>query len=46
MGSSTTSCLGGRTDVVDGGRGTAGLRPPYMHPARQHTLRLPALLEA
>jgi hypothetical protein len=40
-----TSCLGGRTGVVDGGRGTAGLRPPYMHPARQHTLRLPALLE-
>lgn len=24
-----------------GGEGTAGLRPPYMHTSRQHTLRLP-----
>lgn len=38
------SCLLGRT-VRNGGRGTAGLRPPYMHPARQHTLHLPALLD-
>lgn len=28
----------------NGGRGRAGLRPPYMHPARQHELVLPALL--
>ncbi len=34
-------------DVVDGGRGLAGIRPPYMHPARQHAdLFLPALLSA
>jgi len=39
-------CLTGHAGVTDGGRGTAGLRPPYMHPARQHTLHLPALLEA
>ena len=38
------SCLTGR-EVRHGGRGTAGLRPPYMHPARQQTLRLPALLD-
>ncbi|QJW38790.1 hypothetical protein [Cellulosimicrobium protaetiae] len=31
-------------DVVDGGRGRAGIRPPYMHPARQYDLYLPALL--
>ena len=31
-------------DVDDGGRGRAGIRPPYMHPARQHELHLPALL--
>ena len=37
-------CLTGQT-IIDGGRGTAGLRPPYMHPARQHTLHLPALLD-
>lgn len=36
-----TACLAGR-EVADGGYGTAGLRPPYMHPARQHPLRLPA----
>ncbi len=39
------ACLTGRT-VRDGGSGTAGLRPPYMHPARQHTLHLPALLDS
>jgi CRISPR type IV-associated protein Csf3 len=38
------ACLAGRS-VVDGGRGTAGLRPPYMHPARRHDLHLPALLD-
>lgn len=31
--------------TVDGGTGLAGLRPPYMHPARQTRLRLPALLD-
>lgn len=30
--------------VDDGGRGRAGIRPPYMHTARQHELNLPALL--
>lgn len=29
-------------DLVDGGFGRAGLRPPYMHPARQLDLHLPA----
>lgn len=37
-------------DVVaphsDGGQGRAGIRPPYMHPDRQHELHLPALLSA
>lgn len=37
-------CLAGRA-IPDGGRGTAGLRPPYMHPARQHEVHLPALLD-
>lgn len=32
--------------VLDGGRGRAGIRPPYMHPGRQHELVLPALLNA
>ena len=31
-------------DVDDGGRGSAGIRPPYMHPGRRHDLYLPALL--
>jgi CRISPR type IV-associated protein Csf3 len=35
------ACLAGR-DMPTGGPGTAGLRPPYMHPARQHELLLPA----
>lgn len=30
--------------VEGGGFGRAGIRPPYMHPARQHDLHLPALL--
>lgn len=34
------ACLAGRT-VRNSGVGTAGLRPPYMHPARQHRLHLP-----
>jgi CRISPR type IV-associated protein Csf3 len=34
-------CLAGR-DVPAGGCGTAGLRPPYMHPPRQRELLLPA----
>ena len=39
-------CLADRGDqVVDGGIGTAGLRPPYMHRARQHTLHLPVSLD-
>lgn len=29
-------------DLVDGGYGRAGLRPPYMHPSRQLELHLPA----
>lgn len=32
------------SEVLDGGQGRAGIRPPYMHPSRQHTLTLPALL--
>lgn len=36
------NCLTGRPPAIDGGTGTAGLRPPYMHHARQHQLRLPA----
>jgi hypothetical protein len=35
-------CLDGRPDVHDGGTGAAGLRPPYLHPARQRHLHLPA----
>lgn len=34
-----------RVDVVDGGTGTAGIRPPYMHASRQHTLHLPVSLD-
>lgn len=33
-------------EVRDGGLGRAGIRPPYMHPARQHELYLPALLSS
>lgn len=39
------ACLAGHTIAGDGGPGTAGLRPPYMHPLRQHELLLPASLE-
>ncbi len=39
------SCRGQFADVVDGGRGTAGIRPPYMHPSRQLELYLPARLD-
>ena len=35
-------CLTGHPDLVDGGIGVAGLRPPYIHPARQAELHLPA----
>lgn len=31
-----------RQSVSTGGYGLAGLRPPYVHPARRHTLHLPA----
>ncbi len=41
-----SACLAGHGDVVDGGLGRAGIRPPYMHPGRQHELHLPALLSA
>lgn len=34
-------CLQGHHDVVDAGVGRAGIRPPYVHPARQHDLHLP-----
>lgn len=40
------SCLDGRAEVVDGGRGRAGVRPPYIHPATQADVRLPAPLGA
>jgi CRISPR type IV-associated protein Csf3 len=38
------ACLAGHPAVA-GLQATAGLRPPYMHPARQHQLVLPALLD-
>lgn len=38
-------CLTGRRVPV-GGRGRAGLRPPYMHPGRQRELILPVFLDA
>ena len=38
------ACLHHHPAPITGGYGTAGLRPPYMHPARQHTLYLPAPL--
>ncbi len=41
-----TPCLTATTPPPDGGRGRAGIRPPYMHPERQHDLHLPALLTA
>lgn len=36
-----SSCLSDRT-VIDGGTGRAGIRPPYIHHSRQHTLHLPS----
>lgn len=39
------SCLDGHPDVLDGGRGRAGIRPPYIHPATQTDLRLPVPLD-
>jgi CRISPR type IV-associated protein Csf3 len=40
------TCLAARPEsassVIDGGVGRAGLRPPYVHPARQRDLHLPA----
>jgi len=41
-----SACLAGHDDIVDGGLGRAGIRPPYMHPGRQFELHLPALLSA
>lgn len=38
-------CLISRPTVTDGGIGTAGLRPPYMHRSRQRTLHLPISLD-
>ncbi len=34
-------CLATRPDVVNAGTGRAGIRPPYLHPARQYDLQLP-----
>ena len=39
-----SQCFTGAAAPADGGHGRAGIRPPYMHPARQHELHLPALL--
>lgn len=40
------ACLEGRGEEIrDSGLGTAGLRPPYVHPSRQHTLHLPAFVD-
>jgi CRISPR type IV-associated protein Csf3 len=41
---SPDACRAACGALDDGGRGRAGIRPPYMHPARQHELVLPALL--
>jgi CRISPR type IV-associated protein Csf3 len=37
-----SGCLTDAGEVMDGGVGRAGLRPPYMHPSRQLQLHLPA----
>lgn len=42
---SPAACLASQSGIVDGGAGTAGLRPPYMHRGRQHHLRLPVLVD-
>lgn len=39
------NCLIGHENITTGGRGTAGIRPPYIHTARQEHLHLPALLD-
>lgn len=39
----TAECV--PTDVPNGGRGRAGLRPPYTHRSRQHDLLLPRPLD-
>lgn len=39
------ACHARLAPTIDGGRGRAGIRPPYMHPDRQHELHLPALLD-
>lgn len=38
------ACLTGRAQPPTGGSGTAGLRPPYVHPERQRWLHLPVTL--
>lgn len=38
------ACLSDHPTITTGGYATAGLRPPYMHGARQHPLHLPAIL--
>jgi len=40
----TADCRQLLGEIRDGGHGRAGIRPPHMHPARQHQLYLPALL--
>jgi hypothetical protein len=41
-----TACLSRTTPINDGGRGTAGIRPPYMHRHRQHDLHLPVSIDS
>lgn len=41
-----TGCMQEHAGVLDGGLGRAGIRPPYMHPARQQQLHLPALVSS
>lgn len=36
------ACLEGKWAGTTGGTGTAGIRPPYMHPSRQHEVALPS----
>ena len=38
------TCLEGRNSVRHSGTGLAGLRPPYIHPDRQHQLTLPMFI--
>lgn len=35
------ACVPNGCEHFDGGFGTAGIRPPYMHPSRQHEVLLP-----